>query len=423
MASVSKVGLGSDPTQIVNKQCNKCKIEVVHAFIRCVKCDVMYHKSCLQVMQKRNKKCTVLSDNEMICDQHGIEQESPVVPDITAFLNNGNFFNVLNDSILRATAPLVAEVEKLRQEVNDLKSSNIDLVRLLTDFSHKHNTMRHPSSTYGTIPEVSAVRSFKNSQQLKQHNHQKLTTSTETNDHVVGNIEENHRIEEPSQHRLTTKSTETRTSLYRLNQNNNFPDATKTELSPSCPTSLKTSTKSSLIIDTVPIVDDTKSTTSEKQTLTVDTVQDDFHEVLSRKFKRKFLRGKAKLPEGSTSLKAAPGMSHIYIGNVELNVRCEDLVDYLKGRFPNEEVIIKALPKRENAKSKAFQISVASELYTSLMKEEIWPTGIVIKKFHFLSGKKKETITGGNAQMNKTQQKETALSQFITKTQEASEAN
>lgn len=36
-------------------------------------------------------------------------------------------------------------------------------------------------------------------------------------------------------------------------------------------------------------------------------------------------------------------MSHIYIAKVELNVRCEDLIDYLKCKFPHEEFIIKAL--------------------------------------------------------------------------------
>ena len=77
-------------------------------------------------------------------------------------------------------------------------------------------------------------------------------------------------------------------------------------------------------------------------------------------------------------------MSYVYVGNVDVNVTSADLHLYLQNKFPQHNFSVDDLPKRESAKSRAFKVTVNADLFTTLMKEDVWPTGIRVKKFHFL---------------------------------------
>lgn len=50
-----------------------------------------------------------------------------------AFFQNSKLHEIITDVVLAVTDPLLEEIKALREEVSNLKSSNIDLIRLLTN--------------------------------------------------------------------------------------------------------------------------------------------------------------------------------------------------------------------------------------------------------------------------------------------------
>lgn len=69
---------------------------------------------------------------------------------------------------------------------------------------------------------------------------------------------------------------------------------------------------------------------------------------------------------------------------MSLDTECESIEQYLKSKFSNRQFRVENLPKRDNAKSIAFKVTADEDLFSYLMNAEIWPTGVLVKKFHFL---------------------------------------
>ncbi|KAK4881183.1 hypothetical protein RN001_004502 [Aquatica leii] len=50
--------------------CKKCKNKIKNAFIKRIKCESVYHKSCAKILLSNNKQITTLNETELICDRH-----------------------------------------------------------------------------------------------------------------------------------------------------------------------------------------------------------------------------------------------------------------------------------------------------------------------------------------------------------------
>lgn len=96
---------------------------------------------------------------------------------------------------------------------------------------------------------------------------------------------------------------------------------------------------------------------------------------------RRYVQGAVKSP--SRTLMGAACWAYIYSGNFALGTLSEQVLESLKGKFPQDDFIIEDLPKRESTRSVAFKITADCSLLDSLMDCDTWLEGIRTKKFFF----------------------------------------
>lgn len=112
--------------------------------------------------------------------------------------------------------------------------------------------------------------------------------------------------------------------------------------------------------------------------------------VVSHK-KKKIIRGTLK--DNQSVIKSADRQSFVYAGNLHVETTIEDMNTYLKSKLPNEQFSVEKLPKREEAKSVSFKITVNSTLYSTLMNASFWEMNVIVKKFHFFRKKENASNT------------------------------
>lgn len=84
---------------------------------------------------------------------------------------------------------------------------------------------------------------------------------------------------------------------------------------------------------------------------------------------------------GEATFAAVARRAYLYVGNANLCATEETVSQYLLGKFPGRTFIVEALPTRQNAQSRAFKLTVDYSLLTDLLSPEVWPDGILVKKF------------------------------------------
>ncbi|KAL3282115.1 hypothetical protein HHI36_005313 [Cryptolaemus montrouzieri] len=68
----------------------------------------------------------------------------------------------------------------------------------------------------------------------------------------------------------------------------------------------------------------------------------------------------------------------LYVGRVGTDVKEENVVTYLKNKFPNASFEVRMLPKGKNSDSVAFEVGADMSLSEDLNKAESWPNGILV---------------------------------------------
>jgi hypothetical protein len=53
-----------------NEKCRKCRRKVLHASVKCAKCNEIYHERCFQILVGKGKKFCVITDSMMLCEEH-----------------------------------------------------------------------------------------------------------------------------------------------------------------------------------------------------------------------------------------------------------------------------------------------------------------------------------------------------------------
>ena len=116
----------------------------------------------------------------------------------------------------------------------------------------------------------------------------------------------------------------------------------------------------------------------DKYTPSVD--EEGFILVQNKKKARDNIIGSKKYT-GNRNIKSARNMGDIYLGNLDLDVTENEIIYYIK-----EETDI-SVDKCEhlvskNPNCKVFKISVCIESRTALLSPEIWPHGVICRKFY-----------------------------------------
>lgn len=123
-------------------------------------------------------------------------------------------------------------------------------------------------------------------------------------------------------------------------------------------------------------------------TNTLDSVSTDGGSASGRRNNRAVVFGRAPVPAVAmtsvdNSFAAVVKRAYIYIGNVNPNVNKENIVSYLKDKCASSEndFDIEDLPVRNGARSKSFKLTTDFKLLDSLNNPELWPEGVVVKRF------------------------------------------
>lgn len=115
---LSMSGVGHGPNSalhlINDKTCNRCHKGVLDAYIKCIKCDDHYHKSCFQVLVNKGRKFNVLSGSMMVCERHDDE-----MTDIERICLK------IVDELKKENQIVKMEIESLKKEVNNLKTASM----------------------------------------------------------------------------------------------------------------------------------------------------------------------------------------------------------------------------------------------------------------------------------------------------------
>ncbi|CAH0555117.1 unnamed protein product [Brassicogethes aeneus] len=96
------------------------------------------------------------------------------------------------------------------------------------------------------------------------------------------------------------------------------------------------------------------------------------------------ITGSAK-PEENIVFKATEKKEWIYVGRARPETTEKHIKDYLISKFPNENFEISEIKKHESStsKNKSFKIGMQYSIKDEVLKPEIWPENLIIKKFWF----------------------------------------
>ncbi|KAK4887458.1 hypothetical protein RN001_003729 [Aquatica leii] len=110
----------------------------MNAYTRCIKCDnVYYHKSCAQI-SSGCKQIEILSDCELICDQHVTKNEN--LQEYVSNIDNISF-DQINTELRLENNVLVNEIRCLKDEIFNLKT---EINALRHEYELDENFMLQP---------------------------------------------------------------------------------------------------------------------------------------------------------------------------------------------------------------------------------------------------------------------------------------
>ena len=89
----------------------------------------------------------------------------------------------------------------------------------------------------------------------------------------------------------------------------------------------------------------------------------------------------SKIYSGTRIMKSARRVGDLYLGNLDLNVTENEIIEYIKEE--TDISIDSCIPlSSRNPNCKAFKISVSFESRLKLLLPEIWPEGVICRKFY-----------------------------------------
>ncbi|CAF3775796.1 unnamed protein product [Rotaria socialis] len=109
------------------------------------------------------------------------------------------------------------------------------------------------------------------------------------------------------------------------------------------------------------------------------TDQEGFTLVQRRRQGNKGITGTKKVND-SSRFKSAKRFVDLYVGRCDLNVKSEDIINFIKEELKIEVISITELKSR-NTSMNSFKFSVDLINRDTLLSEDVWPEGIICRKF------------------------------------------
>ena len=111
--------------------------------------------------------------------------------------------------------------------------------------------------------------------------------------------------------------------------------------------------------------------------------------LVQRNKKRKQNIVGSRKTDGSKTIKSAPRIADLYLGNCDIGVTPEDIQDYIASEMNINVDKCEVLPNK-NPKCKAFKISLNMNDREKLLSSEVWPENIFCRKFYNASGRRND---------------------------------
>lgn len=101
---------------------------------------------------------------------------------------------------------------------------------------------------------------------------------------------------------------------------------------------------------------------------------------------RNFVRGTLPTPpvalgSGQENFAAVARRAYLYVGNVNPNANKNTIVEYIRSKASVSDFTVDELPKRDEALSRAYKLTIDFTLLDVFNRADFWPQGIIIKRF------------------------------------------
>ncbi|XP_063915315.1 uncharacterized protein LOC135131472 [Zophobas morio] len=316
--------------------CKKCKIIPVTG-LKCVKCNSLSHPSCVKLL----KNVQYLGDAQIICCDNAESVDNAS--------NKSQIFEFSHEDIekiiQKVTRPLMHEIELLRMEVRDLKETNVDLIKLMTQSNPSLAPKLFSSQEIkSTVPKWSSVITQsidKPSQSLHFPNfrdkvdvnlNKPFTEGERSTDNDNKNSARNRG--KKIQKKESTTVTNKQTDEFRVSRDDeiNFHDKVEN-----------------------PWMELRRNRSNRRKqvpTITGTSKQEDDGEFRSTYVKRAWF----------------------YVGKVVKNIETSSVKAYITKKLSTDEVIVENL--KLQGTYDAFKVGVNFSLKDNLLREDFWPQGI-----------------------------------------------
>ncbi|KAJ3658240.1 hypothetical protein Zmor_009992 [Zophobas morio] len=325
-------------TDVVSCFACSTNIDDAKCVLQCTICLNSYHNKCVNIdLRGFHMKRSIWKCN------HCVDVSQGAIPKRFRFESENGTSNCNRDDIMLLVHSLIDSINGLKEDVKILLSMNKNLRDEIKSLIKHNQEVSAPATVF--------PKSF--SEVIESNNVQNKKCGTIAKKTVSSNSFNNFNFELP-----------------------------KNSLSSSNIQAAKLASKSSKQLDTAttPYVPASKITV-EANALKAD---DDFVPV-SYKKKRNIIRG--SIHRSNLVIKAEPRSSYIYVGNLDVGTSETDLSTYLENKLCCDNFKVESLPKRENAKSIAYKVTVDSSIVKNLMDASTWPENVIVKKFYFLAKK------------------------------------
>lgn len=106
----------------------------------------------------------------------------------------------------------------------------------------------------------------------------------------------------------------------------------------------------------------------------------------SRNNQRDVVHGVAPTPtvavgSNQDSFAGVARRAYLYIGNINPNTSKDSVASYIKQKQPNCSYVLDELPRRDNALSRAFKLTIDFTMLETFNKPDVWPQGVIVKRF------------------------------------------
>lgn len=348
----------------VHKNCSELSTGEIQKLQSTGNCATWKCKACVKVTLTLHSNVNTVPD--IANSESSVENQAEVEPeDQEGSINTKNIAHIVHTAVNQAIADLKTEIVYLRQKVDNLAQSNIDLIKLL-----------NPQVKTGSIaPDTCGMEANPARKPAK------TTTSI-----VIPTVPPTSSVEEKSKVNVLLNAN---SKSFKPSDHNIAPNASPKVLD-------------SNISDTALSFRDTVAIPQKPQHIEAGNDLDPFTTVLSRKEKQRLKNSEAKNNHNNTiekqsqrsnnkrppivgsatdsSLKACEKIEHLHVSRLHPSVTCNEIVAHLKSKNIREVSCMQLQSKYPDTYS-SFKVSMPSTLLDSVRHADLWPTGAIVNCF------------------------------------------